>query len=205
MELGLEPWCFFRNIHLISTSCTTSQYGVCTHTRVLSRFRRVRLFATPWTISRQAPLSMGFSMQGYWSVFFPGPPPGDLPDPGIEPASRTFPALAGRFFTAWQTPVHRIAKNQTWLKQLSVHTRFLLYTVYYGISSIQYTSHWQSLPKKSIAKLSLILTYESRDKTYYLSLSDLPNWWNTSLLEASQKVYQENVLGVLITNSIFYK
>ena len=43
----------------------------------------------------QAPLSMGFPRQEYWSGL-PCPPPGDLPDPGIEPAS---PALAGRFFT----------------------------------------------------------------------------------------------------------
>ena len=43
----------------------------------------------------QAPLSMGFPRQEYWSGL-PFPPPGDLPDPGIEPVS---PALAGRFFT----------------------------------------------------------------------------------------------------------
>ena len=56
---------------------------------MLSHFRRVRLFATPWTIAHQAPLSMGFSRQEYWSGL-PCPPPGDLPDPGIEPMS---PAL----------------------------------------------------------------------------------------------------------------
>ena len=50
----------------------------------------VRLFVTPWTRARQAPLSMGFSRQEYWSGL-PFPPPGDLPDPGIEPVS---PALA---------------------------------------------------------------------------------------------------------------
>ena len=44
----------------------------------------VRLFATPWTAARQAPLSMGFSRQEYWSGL-PCPPPGDLPNPGIEP------------------------------------------------------------------------------------------------------------------------
>ena len=44
----------------------------------------VRLFATPWTVARQAPLSMGFSRQEYWSGL-PCPPPGDLPYPGIEP------------------------------------------------------------------------------------------------------------------------
>ena len=47
----------------------------------------------PWTVGHQAPLSMGFSRQEYWTGL-PFPPPGDLPDPGIEPAS---PALAGRF------------------------------------------------------------------------------------------------------------
>ena len=62
---------------------------------ILSHFRCVRLFVTPWTVARQAPVSMGFSRQGYWSGL-PFSPPGDLPDPGIEPAS---PALADGFFT----------------------------------------------------------------------------------------------------------
>ena len=49
----------------------------------------VQLFMTPWTATRQAPLSMGFSRQEYWSgLLFPSP--GDLPNPGIEPG---FPAL----------------------------------------------------------------------------------------------------------------
>ena len=59
---------------------------------VLSHFSRVRLFATPWTIAHQSPLFMGFSRQEYRSgLSFP--PPGDLPDPGIEPASLISPAL----------------------------------------------------------------------------------------------------------------
>ena len=66
-------------------------YSVC----VLSRFSRGLLFATPWTVAFQAPLSMGFPRQEYWSGL-PCPPPGDLPNPGIEPMS---PALAGVFFT----------------------------------------------------------------------------------------------------------
>ena len=49
----------------------------------------VRFFATPWTVACQAPLSMGFSRQGYWSGL-PFPSPSDLPNPGIEPGS---PAL----------------------------------------------------------------------------------------------------------------
>ena len=54
--------------------------------------------ATRWTVVHQAPPSMGFSRQEYWSGL-PFPSPGDLPDPGIEPASLMAPALAGRFFT----------------------------------------------------------------------------------------------------------
>ena len=53
---------------------------------VLSHFSRVRLFATLWTVARQAPLSVGFSRQTYWSGL-PCPSPGDLPNPGVEPES----------------------------------------------------------------------------------------------------------------------
>ena len=52
---------------------------------------RVRLFATLWTVARQALLSMGFSRQEYWSGL-PFPSPGDLPDPGIEFRSPTLQA-----------------------------------------------------------------------------------------------------------------
>ena len=45
-----------------------------------------RTLVSPWTVACQVPLSMGFSKQEYWSGL-PGPPPGDLPDPGIKPAS----------------------------------------------------------------------------------------------------------------------
>ena len=57
----------------------------------------VQLFATPWTVAHQAPLSLGFSRQEYWSGL-PFPPPGDLPDPGIELMVFMSSALAGRFF-----------------------------------------------------------------------------------------------------------
>ena len=54
---------------------------------------RVQLFVTPWTVAYQAPASLGFSKQEYWSGL-PFPSPGDLPDPGIEPESPTFYADA---------------------------------------------------------------------------------------------------------------
>ena len=63
---------------------------------------RVRLFATPWTAAYQAPPSVRFSRQEYWSGL-PFPPPGDLPHPGIEPISLASPALAGGFFTTSTT------------------------------------------------------------------------------------------------------
>ena len=56
---------------------------------------RVCLFATPWTVAYQAPQSMEFSRQEYWSGL-PFPSLGDLPNPGTKPTS---PALAGRSFT----------------------------------------------------------------------------------------------------------
>ena len=54
---------------------------------------RVQLFVTPWTVAHQAPPSMGFSRQEYWSGL-PLPSPGDLPDPGTEPGSPTLQADA---------------------------------------------------------------------------------------------------------------
>ena len=75
---------------------------------MLSRFSHVQLFAILWTAVHQAPLSMGFSRKEYWSgLLFP--PLGDLPDPEIELASLTSPALAGRFFTpsaSWEAYIH---------------------------------------------------------------------------------------------------
>ena len=61
---------------------------------------------TPWTVAHQALLSMGFSRQEYWSRL-PFPSAEDLPNPGIEPASLTSPALTGVFFTTsttWEVP-----------------------------------------------------------------------------------------------------
>ena len=71
--------------------CTLQMY---TNSTFLQRVKvkplsRVRLFVTPWAVAYQAPPSMGFSRQEYWSGL-PFPSPGNLPDPGSEPES---PAL----------------------------------------------------------------------------------------------------------------
>ena len=62
----------------------------------------VQLFVTLWAIAHQAPLSMAFSRHEYYSGL-PCPPPGDPPDPGIEPVSLMSPALADRLFTTSTT------------------------------------------------------------------------------------------------------
>ena len=69
---------------------------------------------TPWTVARQAPLSIGFSRPEYWSgLQFSSP--GDLPNPGMEPVS---PAFAGRFFTT--EPPGKPKRNVSWLLTLLV-------------------------------------------------------------------------------------
>ena len=73
-----------------STAVTVTQHCAC----MLSHSVVSDSLATPRTVARQAPLFTGFSRQGYWSVL-PCPPPGDLPDPEIEPTNLEF---LGRFF-----------------------------------------------------------------------------------------------------------
>ena len=73
---------------------------------MLSCFSNVRLFAIPWTVACQAPLSVGFSRQECWSGL-PCLPPGDLPYLWMEPASLMSPVLAGEIFTTsatWEAP-----------------------------------------------------------------------------------------------------
>ena len=77
----------------IITLSKVSQLCMCAQS-----FSCVRLFATPWTVACQLPLSTGCSRQEYWSGL-PFPPPGDLPKTGIEFMCPASPALAGRFFT----------------------------------------------------------------------------------------------------------
>ena len=89
---------------------------------MLTYFSSVQLFATPWTVTYQAPLSLGFSRQECWSGL-PCPPPGDLPNAGTELVSLMSPALAGRFFATsatWEDPcmyVHASIRIRVFLVQ----------------------------------------------------------------------------------------
>ena len=91
---------------------------------LLNHFSCVQLFLTLWIVAHRASLSMGFSRQEYQSGL-PRPPPGDIPDPGIEPVSLTSPALASRFFTTsaiWEAQVYIASISVCWSQSLS-HVR----------------------------------------------------------------------------------
>ena len=83
--------CCYKNLMRHAHVSTAEQNTICHICEcVLSR---VWLFAAPWTVAHQVPLSMEFSRPECWSGL-PFPPPGDLPDPGIEPTSLETPPLA---------------------------------------------------------------------------------------------------------------
>ena len=82
---------------------------------MVSYFSYVQFFATLWTVAHQTPLSMRFSRQEYWNEL-PCPPPGDLPNPGIDLTSLRSPTLAGGFFTTSATretltALYKVVKN----------------------------------------------------------------------------------------------
>ena len=90
---------------IVKHFCSQISRGLCVCVRACAcmlMLSCVPLFVTPWTVAHQAPMSMGLFRQECWSGL-PFPSPGDLPNPGIEPASEysspVSPALAGRFFT----------------------------------------------------------------------------------------------------------
>ena len=87
---------------------------------MLSHLSRVQFFATLWAVAQQAPLSIGFSWQEWWSGL-PFPPPGELPNPRIEPVSFKSPALAGRQFTT----------NATWEAHKNLRAFFFLICYYF--------------------------------------------------------------------------
>ena len=92
-------FCACVMLHLKYCICAYSIHAYMNLAYVmLSHFSCVQLFATLWTVACQAPLSVGFCRQEYGRGL-PCPPPGDLPNPGIEIVSPMSPALAGGFFT----------------------------------------------------------------------------------------------------------
>ena len=86
--------------------CQLKNVSVCAKSFHCVQLIAAQLFVTLWTVTHQAPFSMGFSRQEYWSRL-PCPPPRNLPDPRIEPVSPVPPPLADGFFTTsatWEAP-----------------------------------------------------------------------------------------------------
>ena len=105
--MGYSPWALKESD---MTECLHKPREVKAHVRacILNYFCSVRLCVTLQTLACQAPLSMGFSRQEYWSEL-PCPPLRDFPDSGTEPVSLTSPVLAGGFFTTgatWEATKH---------------------------------------------------------------------------------------------------
>ena len=85
-------------IRKMQSKTTMKYYLIPARIVVVQLLSHVWLFVTLWTVAHQASLSMGFSRQEHWSGL-PCPPPGGLPNPGIEPTSLMSPPLAGVFLT----------------------------------------------------------------------------------------------------------
>ena len=125
----------------------------CMHACILSCFSPVWVFATLWTIALQAPLSVGFSRQEYWSRL--PCPPGDLPDPGIKPKCLTCPAFVGGFLTS----------STIWEAHVCMHTHTNVHTLMVCQSSIGKSrwgriwmptcSHW--LPRSMVCEVGSYL------------------------------------------------
>ena len=94
----------------------------CMHACMLNY---VWFFATPWTPAQQAPLSMGFSRQDYWSrLSFP--PPGDLPNPGIEPMSPASPSLQANLYL-WATWASKVTLKEMITNHPAYENKWLSY------------------------------------------------------------------------------
>ena len=99
LDLPLGPALFIlHNNGGVFSPQSENSFSISLLLKVCAVLSHVQLFVTLLPVACQAPLSMGFFRQGYWSGL-PFPPPGGLPDPGTEPLALMPPALAGGFFT----------------------------------------------------------------------------------------------------------
>ena len=161
---------------------------------VISCFSRVHLFVTPWTVAHQAPRSMGFSRQEYWSGL-PHPPPGDLFHPGIESESMS-PAFAGGFF------YHQRHLGSTILKQLNAYT----HTPTHGLRLIQlyiYSDKKHMLYFKTVTlppqnRKSGFLTLQPQDIRIW---GKSQMWWNAYKLTLSGNSYMWRCAFQLLWNN----
>ena len=130
---------------------------------VLSHSSCVWLSVTLWTVAHQAPLFMRFSKQEYWSGL-PFPPLGNLPNPGIEPASLSSPALAGRFFTTsatWEL-FARHCEKYFWYYFIKPSWHYKIKITFINLYCLGYISVIKQSHNPSGLKLHLFLAHATR-------------------------------------------
>ena len=123
---------------------------------MLSHFSHVQLFVTLWTVARQAPLSMGFSRQEYWSGL-PCLPPGDLPNPGIETVSPAAPVLQADSLPG--KPINNnsiISITKSLFNIISNHEEDEAPGKYKDQQVIVCRDHKNSVPKREMSKTSVL-------------------------------------------------
>ena len=131
---------FLKKKKVIWTFCCCKCHSVCVCAQL---FSHVQLFAAPWTVACQGPLSMEFSRQEYWSGL-PFPPPRNLPEPGMKLSSLASPALTGKFFTTGPPgkPCANVIETNSFSFFFFTHiyiSKIILF--HYGLSQdIQYSS-----------------------------------------------------------------
>ena len=127
-------------------------------------FSCVQLFLVPWIIVCQAPMSMDFTRQEYWSVL-PFCTRRDLPNPGIEPASLMSPALKGRFFTndaTWEAQLSKTWINYSFpllyfqlLPLMTLHFQLTLIFMCFLYSELTvFPSYWSPVSFSSVCQHS---------------------------------------------------
>ena len=138
----------YKTCQIVSTVavqiCTDHCFISLLHVCVLSCFSQILILVTLWTVACQAPLSMGFSKQEYWSGL-PFPSPRNLRDPGIEPVLHTFHELVDGFFNSsatWETHHKLISCCHTheWRRQW--HPTPVLLPGFHGRRSLVGCSPW---------------------------------------------------------------
>ena len=159
-------------------------------------FSCVRPFVTPWTVALQAPLSMGFSRQEWWSGLS-RPLPGELPHPGIELMSLKSPVLTGGFFSisaTWEAPtkvhppliVQKGGGLHGWQPLLHEPSTSALFThphwviwdhIWYSMHAHTHihTHKWSSAISPGLLSVWIDLSC-IREKAFYISAT---HWWNS--------------------------
>ena len=127
---------------------------------MLSCFIRVWLFATLWTVAHKAPLAVGFSKQEYWSGL-PSPPPGDLPNPGIQPRPLALPAdslplsYQGSQIIQYIYFIYKLYTFDIEL-HISIYDLFFIVYIYITLKICIYYNMWASLIAQLVKNLPAV-------------------------------------------------